>query len=114
MSKRSSKVTTPLFFQSSTGGSRGLSVYKLEFSNVFRVFDVEGCACDLFVRGPGNLQHPEEAPSRREKWSGDKVGVFPLPSLPLGSSSSLQGARRQRTLSTLRVGGLVVSKRGHK
>ena len=59
-------MTTPLFFQSSTGESRGLSVYKLEFSDVFRVFDVEGWAGDLFVLGPGHQQHPEEAPSRGE------------------------------------------------
>ena len=46
--------------------------------NVVSVFDVEGCACDLFVRGPGNQQHPVEASSCGEEWSGDKVGVFPL------------------------------------
>ena len=60
------------------GESKGLSVCKLEYSDVFSVFDVEGCACDLFVRGPGNQQHPMEASSCGEEWSGDKVGVFPL------------------------------------
>ena len=105
-------MTTPLFFESSNRESKGLSAYKLEFSYVFRVFDVEGCACDLFVRGPGNQQHPEEAPSCGERWSGDKVGVSLYPVSPLGSSSSLRGARRHRTLSILRVGGLVVPNGG--
>ena len=46
--------------------------------DVVSVFDVEGCACDLFVLGPGNQQHPVEASSCGEEWSGDNVGVFPL------------------------------------
>ena len=63
--------------------SKGLSVCKLECSDIFSVFDVEGCACDLFVQGPGNQQHPEEAPSCGERWSGDKVGVFCTTQSPL-------------------------------
>ena len=69
-------VTTPLFFESSSRESKGLSVYRLKFNDVFRVFDVEGWARDLFVLGPGHQQHPEEAPSHEEVWSGGKVGTF--------------------------------------
>ena len=61
----------------SSGESRGLSVHKLEFSDVFQVFDVEGWAGDLFVLGPGHQQHPKEAPSRGERRSWAKVGMFP-------------------------------------
>ena len=75
----SRRVRGELFlFDPSNGESRGLTAHKLEVSDVFRVFDVKGCASDLFVLGPGNQQHPEEAPSRGERWSKDKVGEFPL------------------------------------
>ena len=57
------------------GESVGLPDFDFD---VVTVFDVEGCACDLFVLGPGNQQHPEEAPSHEERWSGDKVGTFPF------------------------------------
>ena len=46
--------------------------------DVVCMFDVEGCACDLFVLGPGNQQHPMEASSCGEERSGDKVGIFSL------------------------------------
>ena len=84
------------------GESKGLSVCKLEYSDVFSMFDVEGCACDLFVRGPGN-QHrprgattPSEAPSCGERWSGDKVGVFALPSLPSWLKQLLAGRQEAK------------------
>ena len=41
------RVRGELFlFDPSNGESKGLSAYKLEVSDVFRVFDVKGCACD--------------------------------------------------------------------
>ena len=48
------------------GESRGLSVRKLEYNDVFYVFDVTRCACGLFVRGPGKQHQPRGAvtPSR--------------------------------------------------
>ena len=49
-----------------------------DFSDVVRVVDVKGWACDLFVLGPGHQQHPEEASSCGEERSGVKVGTFSL------------------------------------
>ena len=42
------------------GESVGLPDFDFD---VVSVFDVEGCACDLFVQGPGYQQHPVEASS---------------------------------------------------
>ena len=61
-----------------------------------------GCASNLFVLGPGNQQHPKEAPSHGERWSWVKVGTFLPPNPPSSSSRSLQSAGRHRTLSTPR------------
>ena len=58
--------------KSSNGESRGLSVYKLKFNDVFRVFDVEGWACDLFMLGLGHQQHPKEASSRGKRSPGTR------------------------------------------
>ena len=85
-------MTTPLFFESSIGESKGLSAYKLEVNDVFRVYNVEGWAGDLFVLGPSHLQHPKEAPSCGERWSGGKVGVFRFTQSPLLAQAAPCGA----------------------
>ena len=59
------------------------SVYNLELSDVIHDFDVEGCACDLFVLVQATSTHPEKASSCGEEWSGDKVGVFRTTQSPL-------------------------------
>ena len=43
--------------------------------DVVTVFNIEGWASDLFVLGPGHLQHPEETPSR-EAVKGQGRNVF--------------------------------------
>ena len=87
------------------------TVLLLCYSNVFSVFDVEGCACDLFVQGPGNQHPPREGFFLRGevvRRQGRSISYYPVS--PPGSSSFVRGARRHRTPLTLRVGGLFVSK----
>ena len=45
------------FLQIKQGGSAELPDF--DFNDVFREFDVEGWACNLFVLGSGHQQHPE-------------------------------------------------------
>ena len=105
------------FLEIEQGESKGLPVFDVD---VFDAIDDMRCACSLFVWGPGNQHRPVgQQPRGGYFLRGEEVrrqgrSVLLLPSLPLGSSSSLQSARRLGTVSTLRVGCLFVSKGGPK
>ena len=83
------------------GESKGLSVCKLKYSEVFDVFDVVRCACGLFVRGPGKQHQPRRAstPSCCSVPAG-KGGLeqgrslLLIPVLSLSSSNPLRGTER--------------------
>ena len=64
------KFGTSVLFKLEQGESARLP--DSDFNGVFREFDVEGGAYDLFVLGLGNQQPPKEAPSRGKGGSGSR------------------------------------------
>ena len=102
----------PYLFDSSNEESKGLPVYKLEVSDVFRGFDVEGWASDLFVLGPGHQQHPKEAPSRGKGRPGSRKERFSYLAPLLAQAAPCGAPEGTGSCQPQGIGILVASKEG--